>query len=115
MDIMNSVNIPATGDNAAEKARQLQRQGAAATGLSVTNSDNRQRRFPRISRSVFIGMMLKAMHDTVGQSVAEILNAVDRATEEEVLSNRRLCPDGRDIRSFRKGMINDFWWISKKR
>jgi flagellar protein FlgJ len=66
MDVMNSVNIPITGDNAAEKARQLQRQGAAATGLS----DKQRQQAKKISQDfegVFIGMMLKAMHDTVGQ------------------------------------------------
>lgn len=66
MDSGISSSIPATGDSAAEKALQLQRQGVAAAGLS----EKQRQQAKKISQDfegIFIGMMVKAMHDTVGQ------------------------------------------------
>lgn len=66
MDSGISSTIPAAGDNAAEKARQLQRQGVSASGLSEKQRQQ-ARKISQDFEGLFIGMMVKAMHDTVGQ------------------------------------------------
>lgn len=66
MDSGISNTLPAGGGDVAEKARQLQRQGAASAGLS----DKQRQQAKKISQDfegLFIGMMVKTMHDTVGQ------------------------------------------------
>jgi flagellar protein FlgJ len=58
--------VPTAGGDAAEKARQLQRQGVTAAGLS----EKQRQQAKTISQDfegLFIGMMVKAMHDTVEQ------------------------------------------------
>lgn len=66
MDIATLQNIPAVGDGAAEKARQLQRQGSGTAGLS----DKQRIQAKKISQDfegLFVGMMMKSMRDTVGK------------------------------------------------
>jgi peptidoglycan hydrolase FlgJ len=66
MDISISQNMPAVGDGAAEKARQLQRQGAGVAGLS----DKQRQQAKKVGQDfegLFIGMMVKSMHETVGK------------------------------------------------
>jgi flagellar protein FlgJ len=66
MDSGISNTMPATGGDVAEKARQLQRQGVAAAGLS----EKQRQQAKKISQDfegLFIGMMVTAMHDTVEQ------------------------------------------------
>jgi len=66
MDIGIPQNIPAVGDDAAEKARQLQKQGAGATGLSEKQRQQ-AKKLAQDFEGLFIGMMVKSMHDTVGK------------------------------------------------
>jgi len=66
MDIGIPQNIPAVGDDAAEKARQLQKQGAGATGLSEKQRQQ-AKKVAQDFEGLFIGMMVKSMHDTVGK------------------------------------------------
>ncbi len=66
MDSINSISIPTPGDNAAEKARQLQRQGTATKGPSE-GQRHQAKKIAQDFEGLFIGMMVKAMHDTVGQ------------------------------------------------
>src|SRR6185369_15360746 len=64
MDIGIPQNIPAAGDGAAEKARQLQRQGSGAAGLS----EKQRLQAKKVSQDfegLFVGMMLKSMRSTV--------------------------------------------------
>jgi flagellar protein FlgJ len=64
MDISIPQNIPAVGDGAAEKARQLQRQGSGAAGLS----DKQRIQAKKVSQDfegLFVGMMMKSMRSTV--------------------------------------------------
>ena len=64
MDIGIPQNIPAVGDGAAEKARQLQRQAHGATGLS----EKQRIQAKKVSQDfegLFVGMMLKSMRSTV--------------------------------------------------
>lgn len=64
MDIGIPQNIPLAGDDAAEKARQLQRQGNGAVGLS----DRQRLQARKVSQdfeALFVGMMLKSMRSTV--------------------------------------------------
>ena len=58
--------MPAPGDDAAEKARQLQRQGASAAGLSEKQRQQ-AKKVAQDFEGLFIGMMLKSMHETVGK------------------------------------------------
>ncbi len=66
MDIGIPQNIPVVGDDAAEKARQLQKQGAGATGLSEKQRQQ-AKKVAQDFEGLFIGMMVKSMHDTVGK------------------------------------------------
>ena len=66
MEIALPQNMPEVGDGAAEKARQLQRQGARAGGLS----DKQRQQAKKVAQDfegMFIGMMVKTMHETVGK------------------------------------------------
>lgn len=66
MDIALPQNIPVAGDDAAEKARQLQRQGTGAAGLS----EKQRQQAKKVSQDfegLFIGMMMKSMRETVGK------------------------------------------------
>ena len=66
MDIAIPQYIPAAGDDAAEKARQLQRQGAGAAGLS----EKQRQQAKKVSQDfegLFIGMMMKSMRETVAK------------------------------------------------
>ena len=67
MDISPPQNMPAAGDDAAEKARNLQRQAStAASGLS----EKQRQQAKKVSQDfegLFIGMMMKSMRDTVGK------------------------------------------------
>lgn len=66
MDIANLQNMPSVGDMAAEKARQLQRQGAGSAGLSAKQLQQ-ARKVGQDFEGLFIGMMVKSMHETVGK------------------------------------------------
>ena len=66
MDVAVSQNMPDVGDGSAEKARQLQRLGANTGGLS----EKQRQQAKKISQDfegLFIGMMVKSMHETVGK------------------------------------------------
>lgn len=59
-------NIPVAGDDAAEKARGLQRMGTSAAGLS----EKQRQQAKKVSQDfegLFIGMMMKSMRETVGK------------------------------------------------
>jgi flagellar protein FlgJ len=66
MDIATLQNMPSVGDGAAEKARQLQRQGTGAAGLSEKQLQQ-ARKVGQDFEGLFIGMMVKSMHETVGK------------------------------------------------
>jgi flagellar protein FlgJ len=66
MDIVMPQNIPVTGDDAAEKARQLQRQGAGSSGLSEKQLQQ-AKKVSQDFEGLFIGMMMKSMRETVGK------------------------------------------------
>jgi peptidoglycan hydrolase FlgJ len=64
MDIGIPQNIPAAGDGAADKARQLQRQGSTAAGLS----EKQRLQAKKVSQDfegLLVGMMVKSMRSTV--------------------------------------------------
>lgn len=66
MDIAMPQNIPVVGDDAVEKVRSLQRLGAGASGLS----EKQRQQAKKVSQDfegLFIGMMVKSMHETVGK------------------------------------------------
>lgn len=66
MDITTPQNIPAVEDRASEKARQLQRQGKSAAGLS----EKQRIQAKKVSQDfegLFVGMMMKSMRETVGK------------------------------------------------
>lgn len=66
MDITLPQNIPVVGDDPAEKARALQRQGSGTSGLS----DKQRTQAKKVSQDfegLFIGMMMKSMRETVGK------------------------------------------------
>jgi flagellar protein FlgJ len=66
MDITMTQNIPLAGDDAAEKARHLQRQGSGVSGLS----EKQRQQAKKVSQDfegLFIGMMMKSMRATVGK------------------------------------------------
>jgi flagellar protein FlgJ len=66
MDITIPQNMSTVGDDAAEKARQLQRQGSSAAGLS----DKQRIQAKKIGQDfegLFVGMMMKSMRATVQQ------------------------------------------------
>jgi len=66
MDISISQNMPSAGDNAAEKARLLQRQASVADGVT---EKQRQlaKKVGQDFEGLFIGMMVKSMHESVGK------------------------------------------------
>lgn len=66
MDATVTQNMPAPGDGAAEKARQLQRQAAAGAGLSEKQRQQ-ARKVSQDFEGLFVGMMLKSMRETVGK------------------------------------------------
>ena len=66
MDLTVTQNMPAVGDGAAEKARQLQRMGANAAGLSEKQRQQ-AKKVGQDFEGLFIGMMVKSMHETVGK------------------------------------------------
>jgi len=64
MDMTIPQNIPAAGDGAADKARQLQRQGSA----SATLSEKQRLQAKKVSQDfegLFVGMMMKSMRSTI--------------------------------------------------
>src|SRR5512146_956792 len=64
MDIGIPQSLPDAGDGAAEKARQLQRQGNGVAGLS----EKQRLQAKKVSQDfegLFVGMMLKSMRSTV--------------------------------------------------
>lgn len=66
MDMGIPQNLPSVGDDAAEKARALQKQRAGAAGL--TEKQRQQaRKVAQDFEGLFIGMMVKAMRETVGK------------------------------------------------
>jgi len=65
MDISLTQNIPLAGDDAADRARQLQRQGAGAAGLSEKQRQQ-AKKVAQDFEGLFIGMMMKSMRETVG-------------------------------------------------
>jgi flagellar protein FlgJ len=66
MDNITTLNMPAVGDNAAEKARLLQKQGAGVAGLSEKQRQQ-AKKIAQDFEGLFIGMMVKSMHETVGK------------------------------------------------
>lgn len=66
MDIVTPQSIPAPGDGAAEKARQLQRQGHGSAGLSEKQR-LQARKVSQDFEGLFVGMMMKSMRSTVPQ------------------------------------------------
>jgi len=66
MDIAITQNMPALGDGVAEKARQLQRQGVAGGELSQKQL-LQAKKAAQDFEGLFIGMMVKSMHETVGK------------------------------------------------
>ena len=66
MDFNIPQNIPVVGDGAAEKARQLQRQGANGAGLSE-KQHQQAKKVSQDFEGLFIGMMVKSMRATVGK------------------------------------------------
>jgi len=66
MDTGITQNIPAVGDDPAEKARWLQRQGSTSAGLS----EKQRQQAKKVSQDfegLFIGMMMKSMRETVAK------------------------------------------------
>jgi len=66
MDVALPQNIPVAGDDAAEKARRLQRQGTGAAGLT----EKQRQQAKKVSQDfegLFINMMMKSMRETVGK------------------------------------------------
>lgn len=66
MDMPITQNMPSVADAAAEKARLLQRQGAAASGVSEKQRQQ-AKKIAQDFEGLFIGMMVKSMHETVGK------------------------------------------------
>ena len=64
MDIGIPQNMPDGGDEAAEKARQLQRQVHGTTGLSEKQR-NQAKKVSQEFEGIFVGMMMKSMRSTV--------------------------------------------------
>lgn len=64
MDMPITQNIPSAGDGAADKARQLQRQGSGTAGLSEKQR-LQARKISQDFEGVFVGMMMKSMRSTV--------------------------------------------------
>lgn len=59
-------NISVMGDDAAEKARQLQRQGSGPSGMT----EKQRQQAKKVSQDfegLFVGMMMKSMRATVGK------------------------------------------------
>ena len=66
MDIGIQHNMPLVADGAAEKAKNLQRQMAAGSGL--TEKQRQQaKKAAQDFEGLFIGMMVKSMRETVGK------------------------------------------------
>lgn len=66
MEFAITQSIPAVGDGAAEKARQLQRQVTTGAGLS----EKQRQQAKKVSQDfegLFVGMMVKSMRETVGK------------------------------------------------
>jgi len=66
MDITSTATIPDSSDNAAAKARQLQRLNVSGNALS----DKQRLQAKKISQdfeAMVVGMMLKSMRETVGK------------------------------------------------
>lgn len=66
MDLGIPQNIPAAGDGAADKARQLQKLGNAADGLSEKQR-HQAKKVSQDFEALFVGMMMKSMRSTVGE------------------------------------------------
>lgn len=66
MDVGTTLNMPAAGDDAAEKARLLQRRGAAAVAMGEKQRQQ-IKKTAQDFEGLFIGMMMKAMRETVGE------------------------------------------------
>lgn len=66
MDTGITQNIPAVGDDAADKARRLQRQGSTAAGVSEKQRQQ-ARKVSQDFEGLFIGMMMKSMRETVAK------------------------------------------------
>lgn len=66
MNIEIPQNIPVAGDDAAEKARQLQKLGNSGAGLSEKQRQQ-AKKVAQDFEGLFIGMMVKSMHETVGK------------------------------------------------
>jgi flagellar protein FlgJ len=66
MDSINSQSIPVAGDDAAEKARRLQRQATGSSGLSPKQLQQ-AKKVSQDFEGLFIGMMMKSMRETVGK------------------------------------------------
>ena len=64
---MITPNMPLAGDDAAEKARLLQRQRSASEGLSEKQRQQ-ARKVSQEFEGLFIGMMMKSMRETVGKN-----------------------------------------------
>jgi len=66
MDIKNATTIPDATDNAASKARQLQRQINEGAGLT----EKQRLQAKKVSQdfeALIVGMMMKSMRETVGK------------------------------------------------
>jgi flagellar protein FlgJ len=66
MEISSTKKLPEPGDTAAEKARQLQRQGNIGAGLT----EKQRQQAKKVSQDfegLFVGMMMKSMRSTVGK------------------------------------------------
>lgn len=66
MDIGIPQNIPSVGDDAVEKAKRLQKQGAGSASLT----EKQRQQAKKVSQDfegLFIGMMVKSMRETVGK------------------------------------------------
>jgi flagellar protein FlgJ len=66
MDFTLTQNMPVAGDDAAEKARRLQRQVAGTSGLSEKQLQQ-AKKVSQDFEGLFIGMMMKSMRETVGK------------------------------------------------
>lgn len=66
MDIKSVVNIPDSSDQAASKARDLQRQNLSNDGLSQKQR-LQAKKVSQDFEALVVGMMLKSMRDTVGK------------------------------------------------
>lgn len=66
MDVGTTLSMPTAADDAAEKARLLQRRGVGAAALT----EKQRQQIKKTSQDfegLFIGMMMKSMRETVGK------------------------------------------------